>query len=275
MQKVIFQLLMIPLFILFGFSISAQILNSIQTENIGAGGAEPRSGWGLYTKDDIRLEDKNTVSIDFYGSTTNSSGGIKKVAKIEYDDPNGGNAFTNDDFQIVNLASTAGDIEFYTLRDNNGGVNSMKFEGGNNPNAIALQILHSNTITLRLRGNGNMTIAGSLTENSDLRLKKDINQLTSVLPKLNQISAYTYHWKDESRGDRPQIGLLAQEVEAQYPELVSADEEGTLSVSYTKLVPVLLEAIKEQQTQIGTLQSAMSNRDSEIEKIKQQIGLKK
>ncbi len=270
MQKIQFRLLFLPL-LLFSVMSYAQLINSIEAQYIGAGGAEPTNGYGLFTKDDIALEDKNTISIDFFGSTNNSSGGIKKVASIEYDDPNGGNAFTNDDLQISNFASTSGDIEFYTLRDNNGGVNSMKFEGGNSPFGVALRILHSNNISLTLRGNGNMTIGGSLTENSDMRLKKEISHLEAVLPRLNQISAYSYYWKDEARGDRPQIGLMAQEVATEFPELVSADEAGILSVSYTKLVPILLEAIKEQQALIGSLQSISKKQDAQLDAIAQRL----
>ena len=230
----------------------AQPTESLQARYIGCGTAQPTTGWGLISKENIRLEDQNTIGIDFYASTTNSSGGIKKVATIEFDDPNGGNAFTNDDLQISNISSTTGDIEFFTLRDAIN-VNSMKFEGGNNGNGTAFQILHSNNVSLTLQGDGDMTIGGSLTENSDRRLKTNISRLGPVLNSLASISAYRYKWKSESRGQETQLGLIAQEVQAEFPELVSADDEGTLSVSYTKMVPVLLEAIKEQQQMIEKL----------------------
>ena len=50
-----------------------------------------------------------------------------------------------------------------------------------------------------------------------------------------------------------QIGVIAQEVEEIYPELVTTDADGFKSVDYTKLAPVLIEAIKEQQKQIDEL----------------------
>ena len=52
---------------------------------------------------------------------------------------------------------------------------------------------------------------------------------------------------------REQIGLIAQDVEKVLPELVNTDSEGFKSVDYTKLGPVLIEAIKEQQQQIDQL----------------------
>ena len=56
------------------------------------------------------------------------------------------------------------------------------------------------------------------------------------------------------------IGLLAQEVQKVFPELVkqSADEEGTLSVNYQGLIPVLINAIKEQQEQINVLKALIN-----------------
>ena len=140
-------------------------------QSIGTGGAAPTSAFGLYSKKDLKLEDQTNIKIEFWSSTTNSSGGIKKVGSIGYNDPNGGGAFANDDLQISNIASTTGDIEFFTLRDASN-VNSMKFEGGNNGNGTALQILHSGNVSLTLQGDGDMTIGGTLTENSDVKLKK-------------------------------------------------------------------------------------------------------
>lgn len=219
---------------------------------------------------DLRLEDKNTIGIEFFASTNNSFGGIKKVAEIKYDDPNGGNAFTQDDLQIANFSGTIGDIEFFTMRDAVN-VNSMKFEGGGNGLGTALQIQHSNNVSLTLKGNGDMTIGGNLTENSDERLKKEITRVNSVLPQLNNISAYSYKWKAESRGDLAQIGMLAQEVQTEFPELVSEDEEGMLSISYTKFVPILLEAIKEQQSGIGELKSLVEKQSKELSRIKREL----
>ena len=243
---------------------------TVQAESIGTGGAAPTSAFGLYSKKNLKLEDQTNIEIEFWSSTTNSSGGIMKVGSIGYNDPNGGTAFTNDDLQISNIASTTGDIEFFTLRDPSN-VNSMKFEGGNNGNANAFQILHSNNISLTLQGDGDMTIAGNLTENSDIKLKKDLQRITSVLPSLGNIFAYRYKWLSPNRGQELQIGLVAQEVQKVYPELVQQSEEGILSVSYTKFVPLLVEAVKEQQSEIQKLRDQISERDEAMKEIKVMI----
>lgn len=109
-----------------------------------------------------------------------------------------------------------------------------------------------------LYGNGNATLSGTLTQLSDERLKTNIRPIGSALAKLSQLQAYTYNWRDIDRGTEEQIGLLAQEVEAVYPQLVRTDGRGNKSVAYQNLVPVLLQAIKEQQAQIDALRQQIT-----------------
>jgi hypothetical protein len=106
---------------------------------------------------------------------------------------------------------------------------------------------------LSLAGNGNATLMGTLTENSDRRLKTNITRLENPLQKLMRLNGYNYNWIDPQRDPSMQTGVLAQEVRDLFPNLVSEDEKGILSVNYSGLVPVLIEAIKEQQRQIDEL----------------------
>lgn len=99
---------------------------------------------------------------------------------------------------------------------------------------------------------GNAWLQGVLTQNSDATLKKNIHRLTNPLQLITQLSGYTYNWKDEQLDNTEQIGLLAQEIQKVYPQLVK-ENNGKLSVNYSGMVPVLLEAIKEQQQQIEEL----------------------
>ncbi len=87
---------------------------------------------------------------------------------------------------------------------------------------------------------------------SDARLKEDIEPLQNVLPDVLKLNGYTYHWKNH-KDTTEQIGVLAQEVQKIFPELVQADNKGILGVNYIQLVPVLLTAIKEQQKEIDQL----------------------
>ncbi|MES2649624.1 MAG: tail fiber domain-containing protein [Bacteroidota bacterium] len=101
---------------------------------------------------------------------------------------------------------------------------------------------------------GNATLTGTLTQNSDERFKQDINLIDNALEKVMQLNGYEYYWKPELQKDSAmQIGLIAQNVEKVLPQLVVTDKEGSKSVAYQNMVPVLIEAIKELQQQVEIL----------------------
>ncbi|MFT3981565.1 MAG: tail fiber domain-containing protein [Ferruginibacter sp.] len=109
-----------------------------------------------------------------------------------------------------------------------------------------------------LRVNGSIWANGT-TYSSDARFKKNIATLPGALQKIMQLRGVSYEMMAEEYPSRNftegrQIGLLAQEVEAVVPEIVSTGDDGYKSVDYAKLVPVLIEAIKTQQEQIVELQ---------------------
>ncbi len=109
------------------------------------------------------------------------------------------------------------------------------------------------TIPFIIKGNGDATLAGILTQNSDARLKKDICIVKNALQKITQLNGYNYKWKNENSDNSLQTGVLAQEVQNLFPELVKEDNKGVLSVNYIGLIPVMIESIKEQQRQIDDL----------------------
>lgn len=98
---------------------------------------------------------------------------------------------------------------------------------------------------------GDATLTGTLTQNSDSRFKQNITQLSGAMKMIMQLNGYHYYWRPElQKSDRLQIGLLAQNVEMVLPELISTDANGTKSVAYQNLIPVLVEGMKEQQRTI-------------------------
>ena len=131
----------------------------------------------------------------------------------------------------------------------NGDINSSNGRAGDNP---------SNAFIVNY--DGSATLAGDLTVNSDARLKSNIVSLGSTLSKLLLIDGKAYTMKSNEAIEK--IGLLAQEVQKAFPELVkqSGDEEGTLSVNYQGMIPVLINAIKEQQKQIKYLKKIQESR---------------
>lgn len=125
-----------------------------------------------------------------------------------------------------------------------------------------------NTISL-IGSTGNINITGSLAQNSDARLKKDVNTLEGALKNVSKMRGVSYHWKDDSRTSDKQIGVIAQEVEAVYPEFVSEDKDGIKSVNYPQMTAVLIEAVKELNAEITSLKETNATLKAEVSNAKQ------
>ncbi|MCF8222996.1 MAG: tail fiber domain-containing protein [Bacteroidales bacterium] len=115
----------------------------------------------------------------------------------------------------------------------------------------------------KLRINGNLEYTGSLSDVSDRILKTDLVIIDNVLEKINSVNGYFFNWSSEAKSkleveNKKQLGVIAQEVEQVFPELVSENDEGYMMVDYVKLTPILLQAIKEQQATIEELESRVS-----------------
>ncbi|GGN02462.1 hypothetical protein GCM10010967_41360 [Dyadobacter beijingensis] len=80
---------------------------------------------------------------------------------------------------------------------------------------------------------------------SDRALKTDIHPLQNSLSGLRNMQGYSYHWKDTKSAQTLQTGVIAQEVEKVFPELVSLAGNGFKAVNYIGLIPHLIEAVKE------------------------------
>ena len=90
------------------------------------------------------------------------------------------------------------------------------------------------------------------------------------------LNGYHYFFKtkkfaDRKFSDKKQIGLIAQEVELIYPELVATDTKGYKSVNYVKLVPVLIEAIKEQHQFIAQQQTQINTEKAQLEQVSKRL----
>jgi hypothetical protein len=114
--------------------------------------------------------------------------------------------------------------------------------------------------------NGDATLAGNLNINSDARLKANIISLGGTLAKLLQIDGKKYTMKRDE-GEKQKIGLLAQDIEKVFPELVS-ESNGIKSVNYQGLVPVLINALKEQDILMKEQQRILSEQQSELDELK-------
>ena len=92
---------------------------------------------------------------------------------------------------------------------------------------------------------------------SDKRFKDNIMIIDNPLDKLSRLSGNTFTWNESTprqdlRG-KDDYGVIAQEVKEVLPNAVRTNKDGSLSVEYVKLIPLLIEAVKEQQKQINEL----------------------
>ncbi|GBD07667.1 hypothetical protein HRbin21_01498 [bacterium HR21] len=95
--------------------------------------------------------------------------------------------------------------------------------------------------------------ANSWLTYSSLRWKEDIRPLENALDKVMQLQGYSFRWKPEY-GGTPDIGFLAEEVARVVPEVVSYEPDGQVAgMDYSRLVALLVEAVKEQQREIAQL----------------------
>ncbi|MFQ5571683.1 MAG: tail fiber domain-containing protein [Rhodothermales bacterium] len=131
---------------------------------------------------------------------------------------------------------------------------------------------HNPSNAFTLLKNGNLTIAGTLTENSDRRLKTDITPLHDAGNALARLQPVRYHFrKGTNRPEGVQIGLIAQEVQEVFPELVIEGADGYLSVSYAKLSAVLVQALNEQQAQLEAKAAAVEALQNELAAVNERL----
>lgn len=106
---------------------------------------------------------------------------------------------------------------------------------------------------------------------SDLNQKTNIAEITSVKEKVKLLKPVTYNLlaDDNFIKDQPinnlQYGFVAQELQELFPDLVISRDDGTFGIRYTGLVPILVQTIKEQQTEIDALAKRISDLEKKVQ----------
>lgn len=103
---------------------------------------------------------------------------------------------------------------------------------------------------------------------SDARAKTNIQPLANCMSGLKKLRTYSYKFKDEGTaakaytlrkgGHGKEYGLLAQEVEKVFPNLVVTDNEGKKLINYTELIPVLINAVQQLSSEVEELKGKIS-----------------
>ena len=96
---------------------------------------------------------------------------------------------------------------------------------------------------------------------SDIRFKENVTPIQDALFKVQQLQGVEFDWKKLTKEEKKtlhdneghDVGVIAQEVEKVLPEVVQTRESGYKAVKYEKIIPLLIEGIKEQQEQIEQL----------------------
>ena len=110
------------------------------------------------------------------------------------------------------------------------------------------------------------------TQDSDLRLKENIQKLPKGLKEVLKLKPYKYNYKDDKKTKH--YGFIAQELNDILPILVSSindDEEETLTINITEIIPILVNAIQEQQTLIDSQKSKIENLETAVLAIQNQL----
>ena len=178
--------------------------------------------------------------------TPNPGGGIGDFATITYEAVSGENtklkiAVTNDADDDIELATT-----------NGASVNVTANTASTNKTTGAVVVTGGVGISGALNVGGDITAFSS----SDVSLKENITPISNAVDKVRSISGNTFTWNEKSvyNGEEG-TGIIAQEIEALgLPGVTETRQDGTKAVRYDRLVPLLIEAIKELDGKIKSLE---------------------
>jgi hypothetical protein len=108
-------------------------------------------------------------------------------------------------------------------------------------------------------------------QTSDARLKTEVAPLDAVLPRLNALTPVTFRWADAAfpaaAAAGPQLGLIAQAVEAVFPELVQTDERGFKAMDYSRLAAALVGATRELAAENAALRTRFAQLEQRLARL--------
>ena len=178
------------------------------------------------------------------GGDTNIGGDLTVQGKINVNPGSGGAQFGNlqlavTDDNTIDIVSGQGDLRLGA--------------GGIGTNVVAIQ---TNTTVV-----GVLSVTDDITAfwSSDSRLKDNVLPIEDALAKVISISGNTFDWNDKSNKSGHDVGLIAQEIQEVLPEAVIERDNGYLAVDYHKVIPLLVQSIKELSTRIETLERNINN----------------
>lgn len=161
---------------------------------------------------------------------------------------------------LPRVANASGDLNCSQIYDNGASVGISTTGGfGYTAGTGVFTAGSPGSQTVRLDVNG-LTRSTTFAATSDATFKTNIATLTSSLEKVNKLRSVSYNWNstkypEKGFDNNRHIGFLAQELLDVIPEVVIKDENNHYAVEYNAIIPVLTQAIQEQQKQIEELKA--------------------
>lgn len=249
--------------------------NQTLTGNLGIGTATPtlaklvvngsvNNNAGIFgSVDPISLQ--NSFPVVGFNCTYSGSGGIVNIfsgggASNKYAGLIGMDPATGNFFLDTTTGSLTGNTAVTRTQRlsilNNGNVGI-----GRTPGSFLLDV------------NGTIRCIGAVDTTSDARFKTRIEPLSRALETVLRLRGVSYDWRREEFpamgfSKRRQLGFIAQEVREVLPQVVSEDDDGTLSIGYSAVTPLLVEGMKEMNARH---EAAMKQKDAEIADLKKRL----
>jgi hypothetical protein len=139
--------------------------------------------------------------------------------------------------------------------------------GPDTASTTAFTVVNSaSTTEFAVYDTGNATLAGGLIQNSDQRLKTNVQPLnaSSSLSMIDQLNPVTFNWIDTNKGTTPQLGFIAQQVLPIFPNLVATTSptaltpDGTLSLNYIDLISPIVSAIQALSSEVTSIENTIA-----------------
>lgn len=128
----------------------------------------------------------------------------------------------------------------------------------NRADAIAFSVWYGGSRTVRIMGNGDFWSNTSIYS-SDEKLKEKILPIENAKSMLRKLNGVSYNFIKQEDKTRRHLGFLAQDVEKIFPNIVYQTDSGVKGIAYVELIPVIIEALKEQAEEIDALKVENTN----------------
>ena len=228
-------------------------------------------GTGTYLTGSTTYNNSSATTFTVGVAATYTNGGGKIVARDSNGDFSAGtitaslsgnatSADTATSADSATNATNADNIKTVTRATND--THYLTFVDSNNSTSTA-ESLYTDAGIYYNPSTNNLSVEGDITAfaSSDERLKDNITPIDNPLAKVISISGNTFDWNENSDKEGSDTGIIAQEIEALgLPGLVTTRDNGYKAVRYEKLVPLLIEAIKELSGKVDALEEKLSDK---------------